>query len=337
MTNIQEGRPSRPAPPAQPDPTLAASAPCILVGPKHSPITIGEVGDQRVYDRETLLDGVRYVFWRQAPSWARVARQREDIIQDSCIIALAKLNRAEEEHGCYALIPEALVWCVVRGALYHRSDGDGRHMSTESGQAREHLIEWWNAHLGGGGAHSMRAFNAKAEEIRLEHPKRRRPTFGYQHAWIELPVDYQIELARLQSLADQPMWDPTSETALASVSPFATDDLALRRVERRKTANTFVRGRAALGLPLLRRYVDEGALERLRDIASVHDECRRYELGDHETPLLDFFDADPGTEDAERLVSALLALSEERSLRLVHDALAAWGAAHIRSEVCAAA
>src|SRR5699024_12835637 len=36
-------------------------------------------------------------------------------------------------------LPICLVYYVVRGALRHRSFGDGRHMSTESCQAREKL------------------------------------------------------------------------------------------------------------------------------------------------------------------------------------------------------
>ena len=144
----------------------------ILVGPDNKPVRRSEVG-QRVHDEETLLGAIVSAFGKQAPDAARKAQIAEDVIQDSAVIALSKLRRAEAEHEVKALIPEGLVYYVVRGALRHRSFGDGRTTSTESGQAREKLMRL-------------------AEEIRDSYPARRRPTSGYMFSWLEVPASEDI-------------------------------------------------------------------------------------------------------------------------------------------------
>lgn len=159
----------------------------ILVGPDSRPVRRSEV-DQRVHDEETLLGAIVSAFGKQAPDAARKAQIAEDVIQDSAVIALSKIRRAEAEHEVKALIPEGLVYYIVRGALRHRSFGDGRAMSTESGQAREKLMRLAEeAARRGEDTHRYGFLSGLAEEVRDAYPARRRPTAGYMFSWLEVP------------------------------------------------------------------------------------------------------------------------------------------------------
>lgn len=164
----------------------------ILVGPDNKPVRRSEV-DQRVHDEETLLGAIVSAFGKQAPDAARKAQIAEDVIQDSAVIALSKLRRAEAEHEVKALIPEGLVYYVVRGALRHRSFGDGRTTSTESGQAREKLMRLAEEAARRGEDTDRQGFLSDlAEEIRDSYPARRRPTSGYMFSWLEVPASEDI-------------------------------------------------------------------------------------------------------------------------------------------------
>lgn len=186
----------------------------ICVGPNNSPVKRSEVREARVHDEETLLGAAIYVFGKQAPDAARSARLAEEIISDSLVIALSKIRRAEAEHGVKALIPEGLVYYIVRGALRHRSLGDGRPMTTESGQAREKLMRALeDLEKAGTDTHRPGLYGALAEEIRDSYPKRRRPTRGYELSWREIPRPHlSDELVRESSLSALSCPAPSAET-----------------------------------------------------------------------------------------------------------------------------
>lgn len=188
----------------------------ICVGPDNSPMRRSEVEYERVHDEETLLGAVVYVFGKQASSAARRARIAEEVVSDSLVIALSKIRRAEDEHGVKALIPEGLVYYVVRGALRHRSFGDGRHMSTESCQAREKLALALERLEREGEDVSRPGFrSALAAEIRDAYPKRRRPTLGYELDWQEVPKPHlsdDLLMGYGMDLLTEP--DPSTEDAM---------------------------------------------------------------------------------------------------------------------------
>lgn len=123
-----------------PTATRTAGASVVLVTPAPTPVPF-DVVEERVHDRETLLGACAQVVDVQARAWAYSSRHREDIIQDSCVIAQSKMKRAESAcPRAEALVPEGLVYWIVRGVMRHRSQGDGRYVTTESGQGREVLM-----------------------------------------------------------------------------------------------------------------------------------------------------------------------------------------------------
>src|SRR5699024_3344568 len=93
--------------PACPSAHRAPNAVVVLVHPEPEAIRFREVEQERVRDRETRLGACRRVFDLQARAWAYSSRHREDLVQDSCVIALSKIERAESEcPGAEALVPE---------------------------------------------------------------------------------------------------------------------------------------------------------------------------------------------------------------------------------------
>src|SRR5699024_8330692 len=130
----------------------------VLVAPEPTAIRFRKIAQDRVHDRETLLGSCRRVFDLQARAWAYTFRHREDIVQDACVIALAKIIRAEADcPGAEALVPEGLVYWIVRGVMRHRSEGDGRDVSSEAGQGGEALMERREEQVSGGGGGAARA------------------------------------------------------------------------------------------------------------------------------------------------------------------------------------
>lgn len=210
----------------------------VLVHPEPEAIRFREIEQEQVHDRETLLGACRRVFDLQARAWAYSSRHREDLIQDSCVIALSKIVRAEAAcSGAEALIPEGLVYNIVRGAMRHRSEGDGRYMSTESGQGREVLMDRWEAHVNAGGIETMKRFEEMADQVRSRFPIGRRPTRGFHLGRLELAHEYARELADLQARRDQDP-DPTAAAAFArdpETCPIDLTESMARLVEKRAT------------------------------------------------------------------------------------------------------
>lgn len=58
----------------------------------------------------------------------------------------------------------------MRGAMRHRSEGDGRYISTESGQGREVLMLRWEDHVKAGGVESMRRSEEMANRVMSAFP-----------------------------------------------------------------------------------------------------------------------------------------------------------------------
>ncbi|WME24442.1 hypothetical protein [Brachybacterium sp. GU-2] len=205
--------------PACPSAHRAPDALVVLVHPEPVPVRFREVEQERVHDRETLLGACRRVFDLQARAWAYTSRHRDDLIQDSCVIAMSKIVPAEAAcPGAEALIPEGLVYNIVRGAMRHRSEGDGRYMATESGQGREILMATWEDHVKTGGVESMRRFEEMADQVRSAFPIGRRPTRGYHLGRLEQAHEYIREIAERQARrVEDP--DPTATAALRGRDP----------------------------------------------------------------------------------------------------------------------
>lgn len=225
----------------------------ICVGPGKRPTKRSQVTESRVHDEETLLGALISVFGKQAFSAFRTVRHAEDIISESAIIALSKLRRAEEEHGVKALIPEGLVYYVVRGVLRHRSMGDGRYTSTESSQAREVLRREIDRLASQGVETQGQAFVKLARQILESYPVRRRPTYGYEWNWLEIPkphcddewsgesgigafmdpvISAEDEVLGMAGISEIQQWQDRQETPSA-----------------RRPTNTYVRGVQIAGLP----------------------------------------------------------------------------------------
>lgn len=256
--------------PAGPSAHRESRALVVLVHPEPKPIRFRDVVQERVHDRETLLGACRRVFDLQARAWAYSSRHREDIIQDSCVIALSKIVRAETEcPGAEALVPEGLVYNIVRGAMRHRSEGDGRYMSTESGQGREVLMARWEDHVKSGGLESMRRFEEMADGVRSGFPIGRRPTRGYHLGRLEQAHEYTRELIQRQTQRDQDP-DPTAAAALGrdpETCPIDLTESMARLVEKRAEHGQSI-GRLvtfAYRLPYPR---GRAAIYRARDVAS---------------------------------------------------------------------
>lgn len=187
----------------------------VLVAPEPRTIRFRDIDQERVHDRGTMLGACRRVFDLQARAWAYSPRHREDIVQDACVIALSKMNRAEADcRGAEALVPEGLVYWIIRGVMRHRSEGDGRYVSTESGQGREVLMARWEEHVGAGGPETMRRFDHMATRVRSSFPIGRRPTHGYHLARREQTHEYSHQMAEDAHRREAPS-DPTAEAALS--------------------------------------------------------------------------------------------------------------------------
>lgn len=208
----------------------------VLVAPEPRTIRFRDIDQERVHDRETMLGACRRVFDLQARAWAYSPRHREDIVQDACVIALSKIKRAEADcPGAEALVPEGLVYWIIRGVMRHRSEGDGRYVSTESGQGREVLMARWEAHVAAGGAETMRRFDDMATRVRSSFPIGRRPTRGYHLARREQTHQYSHQMAEGAHLREAP-FDPTADAALfpdPETCPADLSDQIARLVERR--------------------------------------------------------------------------------------------------------
>lgn len=269
--------------PACPSAHRAPHALVVLVHPEPEAIRFREAKQERVHDRETLLGACRRVFDLQARAWAYSSRHREDLIQDSCVIALSKIERAEAEcPGAEALVPEGLVYNIVRGAMRHRSEGDGRYMATESGQGREILMGRWEEHVKAGGIESMKRFEEMADQVRSAFPIGRRPTRGYHLGRLEQAHEYARELAELQARRDQDP-DPTATAAFArdpETCPIDLTESIARLVEKRAARGQSVgqlvtfayrlptpRGRAAVRRG---REVADFVLEQYGDHVDAH-------------------------------------------------------------------
>lgn len=208
----------------------------VLVHPEPVAIQFREIEQERVHDRETLLGACRRVFDLQARAWAYSSRHREDLIQDSCVIALSKIVRAEAEcPGAEALVPEGLVYNIVRGAMRHRSEGDGRYMATESGQGREFLMGRWEDHVKAGGIETMKRFEEMADQVRSAFPIGRRPTRGYHWGRLEQAHEYAREIAEHRARRTEDP-DPTAAAAFArdpETCPIDLTESMARLVEKR--------------------------------------------------------------------------------------------------------
>ena len=225
--------------PACPAANRPGRALVVLVAPEPQTTRFRDIAQERVHDRETMLGACRRVFDLQARAWAYSPRHREDIVQDACVIALSKMNRAEADcRGAEALVPEGLVYWIIRGVMRHRSEGDGRYVSTESGQGREVLMARWEEHVGAGGAETMRRFDQMATRVRASFPIGRRPTHGYHLARREQTHAYSHQMAEDAHRREAPS-DPTAEAALSPDPETCPSDLTAsiaRLVERRATA-----------------------------------------------------------------------------------------------------
>lgn len=255
--------------PACPAADRPGSARVVLVDPDPKPTRFREIAQERVHDRETLLGACRRVFDLQARAWAYTFRHREDIVQDATVIALSKINRAEADcPGAEALVPEGLVYWIMRGVMRHRSEGDGRYMSTESGQGRELLMAKWEAHVKAGGVESMRRFDQMAERIRDGFPVGRRPTLGYQMSRREQAHTYSHQLAEeaYQRLASP---DPTAVAALnrdPETCPADLSESIARLVERRAARGQSI-GAMVTFAYRLPRPKGHAAIRRAREVA----------------------------------------------------------------------
>lgn len=145
----------------------------------------------RLHDADTLLGAMVYVFGIQSYDWAWRKQIAETVISDALVIAWSKFRRASEAGGgAKVVISEALVYNILRGALRHRSSGDGRTISTESAQAREELdrrMERISSAVGYTYGREVRA--RLAREVRDSYPAGRRPTLGFELTWREAPKD----------------------------------------------------------------------------------------------------------------------------------------------------
>lgn len=235
----------------------------VLVAPEPQATQFRATAQERVHDRDTLLGACRRVFDLQARVWAYTFRHREDIVQDACVIALSKINRAEADcPGAEALVPEGLVYWIVRGVMRHRSEGDGRYVSTESGQGREVLMAAWEEHVKAGGVESMRRFDQMANRIRNGFPVGRRPTRDYQLSRREQTHTYSHQLAEdaYQRLAST---DPTADAALnrdPETCPADMTESIARLVERRAAKGQSIGAMVAFAyrLPRPKGHAGEG-------------------------------------------------------------------------------
>lgn len=318
--------------PACPSAHRAPRALVVLVHPEPEAIRYREVEQERVHDRETLLGACRRVFDLQARAWAYSSRHREDLVQDSCVIALSKIERAESEcPGAEALVPEGLVYNIVRGAMRHRSEGDGRYMATESGQGREILMARWEDHVKAGGIESMKRFEEMADQVRSAFPIGRRPTRGYHLGRLEQAHEYARELAELQTRRDQDP-DPTATAAFArdpETCPIDLTESIARLVEKRAARGqsigqlvTFAyrlptpRGRAAIRRA---REIAEFVLEQYGDHVDAHAAAA---LWRHRgwSPLESVF-AIRTIEDRDLVLSVLERLDSDQADTFLHSVL----------------
>ena len=251
----------------------------VLVAPEPRAVWFRDVAQERVHDRQTLLGACRRVFDLQARAWAYSLRHREDIVQDACVIALSKMSRAEAEcRGAEALVPEGLVYWIIRGVMRHRCEGDGRYVSTESGQGREVLMARWEAHVSSGGPETMRRFDQMATRVRDSFPIGRRPTRGYHWARLEQTHGYSQQMAEEAYLRDAP-FDPTAHAALSPDPETCPTDLTeqvARLVERRATDGQTI-GQLVTFAYRLPRPRGRVAIRRAREIAGHILAC----YGDH--------------------------------------------------------
>jgi|SRR5690625_4778031 len=265
--------------PACPSADRAGSAWVVLVAPEPKAVRLRDVAQERVHDRETPLGACRRVFDLQARAWAYSPRHREDIVQDACVIALSKMSRAEAEcRGAAALVPEGLVYWIVRGVMRHRSEGDGRYVSTESGQGREVLMARWEAHVGAGGAEAMRRFDQMATRVRDSFPIGRRPTRGYHLARLEQTHECSQRMAEEAYLRGAP-FDPTAEAALSpdpETCPADLTEQVARLVERRAVSGQSI-GQLVTFAYRLPRPRGRAAIRRAREVAGHILAC----YGDH--------------------------------------------------------
>lgn len=310
--------------PACPAADRPGAARVVLVDPEPQTVRFRDVAQERVHDRETLLGACRRVFDLQARAWAYTFRHREDIVHDACVIALSKINRAEADcPGAEALVPEGLVYWIVRGVMRHRSEGDGRYVSTESGQGREALMAKWEEHVNAGGVASMRRFDQMAERIRDGFPVGRRPTHDYQLSWREQTHTYSHRLAEdaYQRLAST---DPTADAALnrdPETCPADLSDSIARLVERRAARGQSI-GEMVTFAYRLPRPKGHAALRRAREVA---DRILAH-YGDHldahaaaalwrtrgASPLTAVFAADQ-PEDRDLVISVIERLDPEQA------------------------
>lgn len=318
--------------PACPAADRPGAARVVLVDPEPQTVRFRDVAQERVHDRETLLGACRRVFDLQARAWAYTFRHREDIVQDACVIALSKIIRAEADcPGAEALVPEGLVYWIVRGVMRHRSEGDGRYVSTESGQGREALMAKWEEHVNAGGVASMRRFDQMAERIRDGFPVGRRPTRDYQLSRREQTHTYSHQLAEdaYQRLAST---DPTADAALnpdPETCPADLSESIARLVERRAARGqsigelvTFAyrlprpKGRAALRRA---REVTHHILTHYGDHLDAHAAAAQWRTWGH-SPLAAVFAADE-PEDRDLVISVLDRLDPEQADAFLASAL----------------
>lgn len=223
------------------------------------------------YDLETLFGAVRAMLRRESKGdllWVRVSEHFEDIAQSSCVIALSKLRRAEEETGVRALIPEALLMTVVRGAISSRCRGDGRTLSTESSRARALLNLWRHEEITRGRTPSHREVDEKAEEILLSFPAHRRPTIGFQNEWQNVPSETTFVRRTERFLSNeagfastpysgeakspwQSAWDDPTFDAACGPDP-DSDDVDIRLAAARRRSNPYGAAQAVMDLPRVR-------------------------------------------------------------------------------------
>lgn len=251
----------------------------VLVDPEPHAVRFRDVAQERVHDRETLLGACRRVFDLQARAWAYSTRHREDIVQDACVIALSKITRAEAEcPGAEALVPEGLVYWIIRGVMRHRSEGDGRYVSTESGQGREVLMARWEAHVNSGGSESMRRFDQMATRVRSSFPIGRRPTRGYHLSRREQTHQYSHRMAEEAYLRQAPS-DPTAEAALSPDPETCPADLteSIARLTERRAARGESIGKLVTFAYRLPRPKGNAAIRRACEVADHILTC----YGDH--------------------------------------------------------
>lgn len=304
----------------------------VLVDPDPKAVRFREIAQEWVHNRETLLGACRRVFDLQARAWAYTVRHREDIVQDATVIALSKINRAEAEcPGAEALVPEGLVYWIIRGVMRHRSEGDGRYVSTESGQGREVLMAAWEEHVGAGGVASMRRFDQMANRIRDGFPVGRRPTLDYQLSRREQTHAYCHQLAEdaHQRLAST---DPTADAALTrdpETCPADLSDSIARLVERRAARGQSI-GALVTFAYRLPRPKGQAAIRRAREVA----EHIQTHYGDHLdahtaaalwrvhglSPLTSVFGADQ-PEDRDLVLSVLERLDPDQADAFVASVL----------------